>query len=84
MVCNCVFCFLVQCLHLPEVHDDVDVGAAGRFPSGVQTGVPVAMLALFWERIHDIPLPRIGESSCCALIFSSVTQMKILPKLCSL
>lgn len=54
----------VQCVHRPEVYDDVDAGAAGRFHPRIQTGVSVAMLALLWERVHHFPLPWAGENPC--------------------
>lgn len=55
-----LFCS-TKCVHLPEVHDDVDTGAAGRLHPRIQTGVLVAMLALLRERIHHVPLPWPGE-----------------------
>lgn len=54
-------CF--QCVHLPEVYDDVDAGVTGRLRPWVQTGVPVAVLALLRERVHHFPLPRAGEDN---------------------
>lgn len=57
----------MQCIHRPEVYDDVDAGAAGRFHSRIQTGVSVAMLALLWERVHHFPLPWAGEKPCCVI-----------------
>ena len=51
-----------QCVHLSEVYDDVDTGATGRFHPRIQTGVPVAMLALLRECIHHFPLPWPGEN----------------------
>lgn len=56
-----VACFSRQCLHRPEVHDDVDAGAAGRLHPGVQTGVSVALLALLRQRLYNLPLPRAGQ-----------------------
>lgn len=63
--------FCLQCLHLPEVYDNVDAGAPGRFHTGISAGVPVAMLAVFWERVHHFPLPRAGEDPCSSFIFSA-------------
>lgn len=51
-----------QRVHRPEVYDDVDAGAAGRLHPGIQTGVPVAVLALLWQCLHHVPLPRAGEA----------------------
>lgn len=64
-----------QRVHRPEVYDDVDAGAAGRLHPGIQTGVSVAVLALLWQRLHHVPLPRAGEgiersaALICALLF---------------
>lgn len=51
-----------QRVHRPEVYDDVDAGAVGRFHPGIQTGVFVAMLALLWECLHHFSLPWAGET----------------------
>lgn len=62
------FFVFLQCVHCPEVYDDVDAGAAGRFHPRIQTRVPVAMLALLWECLHHLPLPWAGENPYCGFI----------------
>lgn len=57
-----ISCTCLQCVHLSEVYYDVDPGAAGRFHPWIQTGVPVAVLALLRECVYHFPLPRAGEN----------------------
>ena len=44
------------------MHDGVVSGAAGRLCTGVQTGIPLALLDVFRERVHHLPLLRAGET----------------------